>query len=244
MPISKRHPWHFLICCSLFHGHVVIQQDTSKTKAFEIASYITFIKAAGLFQSESSLHIWLKSVRLPLLYALLAVLFATRPEQPGISKVSAGAAVITPQRRSDRAPQGSPLVFRRPWGSIFKPPRSRRARNATSGIKDSLIAPKQLVHHLPGCFFLAPSLTRSYTGYVPLILCIQLSWCLKETVRNLRPSMCRRWESLFVKHFLNFFWFFSSSVLLHFCYSLTFLPPLIFYSLQKQLKSIIPNHRY
>ena len=114
------------------------------------------------------------------------------------------------QRRSDRAPQGSPLVFRRPWGSIFKPPRSRRARNATSGIKDSLIAPKQLVHHLPGCFFLAPSLTRSYTGYVPLILCIQLSWCLKETVRNLRPSMCRRWESLFVKYFLIFFDFFHS----------------------------------
>ena len=47
--------------------------------------------------------------------------------------VSVGTDVITPQRRfacaaqAARAPQGSPQVFRGPWGSIFKPPCSHRA---------------------------------------------------------------------------------------------------------------------
>ena len=45
----------------------------------------------------------------------------------GTFLVSAGAAVITPQRRFTRAPQGSPQVFRRPGGRIFKPPCSHRA---------------------------------------------------------------------------------------------------------------------
>ena len=36
------------------------------------------------------------------------------PLTKGTLPVSAGAAVITPQRRFRRAPQGSPQVFRRP----------------------------------------------------------------------------------------------------------------------------------
>ena len=54
-----------------------------------------------------------------------------RPLTMGTQQVSAGAAVITPQHRSYRVPQGSPQVFGGPWGSIFKPPCSHRAKSAT-----------------------------------------------------------------------------------------------------------------
>ena len=36
------------------------------------------------------------------------------PDERGLLPVAFGKAVITPQRRSKRAPQGSPQVFRRP----------------------------------------------------------------------------------------------------------------------------------
>jgi len=66
----------------------------------------------------------------------------------GTQQVSAGAAVITPQHRLYRVPQGSPQVFGGPWGSIFKPPRPHRAGCATIRVTETLIAPKQLVNHL------------------------------------------------------------------------------------------------
>ena len=40
--------------------------------------------------------------------------FATHPRRKGILQVAFSKAVITPQRRSKRVPQGSPQVFRRP----------------------------------------------------------------------------------------------------------------------------------
>ena len=40
--------------------------------------------------------------------------YLPRTPDDGDIPVSAGAAVITPQRRFTRAPQGSPQVFRRP----------------------------------------------------------------------------------------------------------------------------------
>ena len=55
-----------------------------------------------------------QSVRLLYDSLLIARHICHAPLTMGTFPVSAGAVVITPQRRFTRAPQGSPQVFRRP----------------------------------------------------------------------------------------------------------------------------------
>lgn len=78
------------------------------------------------------------------------------PRTPGDGDipVSAGAAVITPQRRFTRAPQSSPQVFRRPWGSIFNPYAVIAPWNATFGYQADVDRSEQSYSSPPGAVHL------------------------------------------------------------------------------------------
>ena len=96
----------------------------------------------------------------------------------GTFLVSAGAAVITPQRRFTRAPQGSPPPKKSLAGReevSLSPHAVTAPRSATSGLQACVDCSGQPVHHLLGLSFLAARLIRSYMGYVPEMPSIQLS---------------------------------------------------------------------
>lgn len=69
-----------------------------------------------------------------------SAVFATRPRRKGILQAAPGGAVIAPQHRSERVPQGSVSSL---WTGVSKchyPPRSHRARFAKPGPGLALIA--------------------------------------------------------------------------------------------------------
>lgn len=57
------------------------------------------------------------------------------PPVTGILQAALGRAVKTPQRRSGRAPQGSPSDVGGRYESLIMPPRCRRARCAMPGLR-------------------------------------------------------------------------------------------------------------
>ena len=102
------------------------------------------------------------------------------PMTIGTFLVSAGAAVITPQRRFTRAPQGSPKSLGGREEVSLSPHAVTATRSATSGFQACVDRSGQPVHHLLGLSFLAARLIRSYMGYVPEMPSIQLSSCTRE----------------------------------------------------------------
>ena len=93
----------------------------------------------------------------------------------GTFLVSAGAAVITPQRRFTRAPQGSPKSLGGREEVSLSPHAVTAPRSATSGLQACVDRSGQPVYHLLGLSFLAARLIRSYMGYVPEMPSIRLS---------------------------------------------------------------------
>ena len=57
------------------------------------------------------------------------------PPAMGVLQAASGKAVITPQRRVKRAPQGSPSDVGGRHESLIMPPRCRRARCAVPGLR-------------------------------------------------------------------------------------------------------------
>ena len=93
----------------------------------------------------------------------------------GTLPAAAGAAVITPQRRFARAPQGSPKSLGGREEVSLSPHVVTALRSATFGFQACVDRSGQLVHHLLGLSFLAARLIRSYMGYVPEMPSIRLS---------------------------------------------------------------------
>ena len=125
----------------------------------------------------------------------------------GTFLVSAGAAVITPQRRFIRAPQGSPKSLGGREEVSLSPHVVTALRSATFGFQACVDRSGQLVHHLLGLSFLAARLIRSYMGYVPEMPSIQLS--MYQRRGRIVLLIVVKKTAIFWPRKLNFFNFFA-----------------------------------
>ena len=116
-----------------------------------------------------------KSVRL-LYYNLISIRHICHaPLTMGTFLVSAGAAVITPQRRFFVRRRVPPKSLGGREEVSLSPHAVTATRSATSGFQACVDRSGQPVHHLLGLSFLAARLIRSYMGYVPEMPSIRLS---------------------------------------------------------------------
>ena len=117
-----------------------------------------------------------QSVRLLYCSLVYARHICHAPLTMGTFPVSAGAAVITPQRRFTRAPKslgGREEVSLSPHAVIA-------SRNAAFGYQAGVDRSEQSCSSPPGLSIFAARLIRSYMGYVPEMPSIQLSSCMRE----------------------------------------------------------------